>query len=138
MKDCRISASVFSKILITAFTLTKQLSSAALCAAFFLRCSTFVSRLVRAPKVVPRVRTWKECCGLFEKVRAFHVIFIEWVDTHYFALQGPYDRVGHADRAERSCINDARTRARFLGPTYNFAQAATYDNRQNSLSSIYP
>lgn len=70
--------------------------------------------------------------GSFERARASHVIFIEWVDTHYFALQGPYegyDRAGRADRAERSRINDARTRARFLGPTYNFAQIATHDNQ---------
>jgi len=74
-------------------------------------CSTFVSRPVRAPKAMSRARTWRECRGSFERARAFHVIFIEWVDTHYFALQGPYERyvrAGCADRAERSRINDAR------------------------------
>lgn len=75
----------------------------------------------RAPKVVPRARTWGECRSSFERGRASHVIFIEWVDTHYFALQSPYeryDRAGRADRTERSRINNARTRARFLGLTY--------------------
>lgn len=66
----------------------------------------------------------------FERDRASHVIFIEWVDTHYFALQGPYEGYDIApavriERNDRALTTRENSREISRASAYNFAQIAT-------------
>lgn len=52
------------------------------------------------------MRAWIKRGRSLRRACASRVIFIEWVDTHYFALRGPYG--GGGGEEARSCLLAAR------------------------------